>query len=127
MMLPITRNGSDPDNPASSYHVPDVGRALSAVGQLFDLVLIDTPAVLAASDALSVAGQANGIVLLLPHQVLLRDLREVRERLAFVKTPLIGYVYVRPSGPRILERWTLGKWRNGARRQRETRKRSRER
>ena len=121
MMLPITRNGTDPDDPASSYHVPDVRQALSAVGQLFDLVLIDTPAVLAASDALSVAGQANGIVLLLPHRVLLRDLRDVRERLAFVKTPLIGYVYVRPSGPRILERWTLGKWRNEARRQRETR------
>ena len=121
MVLPITRNGTDPDDPESSYHVPDVRQALSAVGQLFDLVLIDTPAVLAVSDALSVAGQADGIVLLLPHRVLLRDLRDVRERLAFVKTPLIGYVYLRPSGPRILERWTLGRWRNEARRQRETR------
>ena len=84
MMLPITRNGTDPDYPASSYHVPDIGQALSAVGQVFDIVLIDTPAVLAASDALRVAGQTDGIVLLLPHRVLLRDLRAVRERLAFV-------------------------------------------
>jgi tyrosine-protein kinase Etk/Wzc len=123
MVLPFTRNGTDPDHPASSYHVPDVGQALSAVRHLFDLVLIDTPAVLAASDALSVAGQADGIVLLLPHRVLLRDLRDVRERLAFVRTPLIGYVYVRPSSPRILERRTLGRRRYEARRQRETRKR----
>ena len=122
MVLPITHNGIDPDIRTSSYHVPDVGQALSAVGQLFDLVLIDTPAVLAASDALSVAGQADGIVLLLPHRVLLRDLREVQERLAFVKTPLLGYVYVRPSGG-VLERWTLGIRRQEARRQRETRKR----
>ena len=121
MLLPITRNGIDPDDPETPYHVPDVRQALSAVGQLFDLVLIDTPAVLAVSDALNVAGQADGIVLLVPHRVLLHELRDVRERLAFVKTPLIGYVYVRPSGPRILERWTLGKWRNEARRQRETR------
>jgi tyrosine-protein kinase len=121
MVLPITHNGTDREYPAGSYHVLDVGQALSAVGQLFDLVLIDTPAVLAASDALSVAGQADGIVLLLPHRVLLRDLREVRERLAFVKTPLIGYVYVRPSG--VLERWTPGRWRQDARTQRETRKR----
>ena len=98
MVLPITRNGTDPDHSVSSYHVPDVGQALSAVGQMFDLVLIDTPAVLAASDALSVAGQADGIVLLLPHRVLLRELRDVRERLAFVKTPLIGYIYLRPRG-----------------------------
>jgi Mrp family chromosome partitioning ATPase len=122
MVLPITHNGTDPDHLAGSYHVPDVRQALSAVGQLFDLVLIDTPAVLAVSDALSVAGQADGIVLLLPHRVLLRDLRDVRERLAFVKTPLIGYVYVRPPGPRILERWTLGRRRHKARTQRETRK-----
>jgi Mrp family chromosome partitioning ATPase/capsular polysaccharide biosynthesis protein len=122
MLLPITHNGIDPDYRTSSYHVPDVGQALSAVGHLFDLVLIDTPAVLAASDALSVAGQADGIVLLLPHRVLLRNLREVQERLTFVKTPLLGYVYVRPSGG-VLERWTLRIRRQEARRQRETRKR----
>jgi Mrp family chromosome partitioning ATPase/capsular polysaccharide biosynthesis protein len=123
MVLPFTRNGTDPDYPVSSYHVPDVGKALSAVRRLFDLVLIDTPAVLTASDALSVAGQADGIVLLLPHRVLLRDLRDARERLAFVRTPLIGYVYVRPAGRRILGRWTLGRRRDQARRQRETSKR----
>jgi Mrp family chromosome partitioning ATPase/capsular polysaccharide biosynthesis protein len=123
MVLPITRNGTDPDHLVSSYHVPDVRQVLSAIGQLFDLVLIDTPAVLAVSDALSVAGQADGIVLLVPHRVLLRDLRDARERLTFVKTPLIGYVYVRPSGPRILERWTLGRRRHELRRQQETRKR----
>ena len=123
MVLPFTRNGSDPDHSASSYHVPDVGQGLSAVRHLLDLVLIDTPAVLAASDALSVAAQADGIVLLLPHRVLLRDLRDIRDRLAFVRTPLIGYVYVRPSGPRILERRTLGRRRYEARRQRETRER----
>ena len=44
MVLPITHNGFDPGSWASSYRVPDVGQALSAVGQLFDLVLIDTPA-----------------------------------------------------------------------------------
>jgi capsular polysaccharide biosynthesis protein len=119
MVLPITRNGTDPDYPGSTYHVPDVDQALLAVGKLFDLVLIDTPAVLAASDALNVAGQADGIVLLLPHRVLLRHLHEVRERLAFVKTPLIGYVYVRPSGG-VLERWTLGRRRHQRWRQRKT-------
>jgi Mrp family chromosome partitioning ATPase/capsular polysaccharide biosynthesis protein len=122
MVLPITHNGTDLDYRASSYHVPDVGQALSAVGKLFDLVLIDTAAVLAASDALSVAGQADGIVVLLPHRVLLRNLREIRERFAFVRTPLLGYVYVRPSGG-VLERWKLGRRRQKARRQRETRER----
>ena len=63
---------------------------------MFDLVLIDAPALLASSDALGVAGQADGVVLVVTHRVALNDLRDVRDRLAFVKTPLIGYVYVRP-------------------------------
>jgi Mrp family chromosome partitioning ATPase/capsular polysaccharide biosynthesis protein len=105
MVLPVTRTGTDPDMRVSSYHVPNVGEALSAIGQLFDLVLIDTPAVLAASDALSVAGQADGILLLVPHRVLLRDLREIRQRLAFVKTPLIGYIYLRPRGLGVRTLW----------------------
>jgi hypothetical protein len=37
-------------------------------------------------------------VLVVPHRVALSDLRDVRDRLAFVKTPLLGYVYVRPRG-----------------------------
>ena len=65
-------------------------------GTCFDLVLVDAPALLASSNALGVAGQADGVVLVVPHRVALSDLRDVRDRLAFVKTPLLGYVYVRP-------------------------------
>jgi Mrp family chromosome partitioning ATPase len=63
---------------------------------MFDLVLIDTPALLASSTALGVARQADGVVLVVSHGVSLSQLRDVRQRLAFVKTPLIGYIYVRP-------------------------------
>jgi hypothetical protein len=47
---------------------------------------------------ISVAGQTDGIVLVVPHRVSLRELHNVRDHLAFVKTPLIGYIYVRPRG-----------------------------
>ena len=79
-------------------HAPRVRQALQSVGELFDLVLIDAPALLAASDTMSVAGQADGVVLVVKHGVLLTRLRDVHDRLAFVNTPLIGYVYVRPRG-----------------------------
>ena len=63
---------------------------------MFDLVLIDAPALLASSDALTVARQADGVLLVVTHRVPLNDLRDVHDRLAFVETPLIGYVYIRP-------------------------------
>jgi len=95
MVLPVVSNRADPLHPAGSYRAVDVRQALLSIGEMFDLVLIDTPALLASPNALGVAGQADGVVLVVSHRVSLSHLRDVRERLAFVKTPLIGYVYVR--------------------------------
>jgi Mrp family chromosome partitioning ATPase len=95
-VLPVAPNRSDPWQPAGSYHAVDVRDALRSIGEMFDLVLIDTPALLASSTALGVAGQADGVVLVVSHGVSLSQLRDVRERLTPVKTPLIGYIYVRP-------------------------------
>ena len=104
MVLPVALNRADPGQPGGSYRAVDVRDAVRSIGEMFDLVLIDTPALLASSTALGVAGQADGVVLVVSHGVSLSHLRDVRERLAFVKTPLIGYIYVRPRrlGPRAL-------------------------
>jgi Mrp family chromosome partitioning ATPase len=96
MVLPVALNPTDPGHPGGSYRAVDVRDAMRSIGEMFDLVLIDTPALLASSTALGVAGQADGVVLVVSHGVSLSQLRDVRERLAFVKTPLIGYIYVRP-------------------------------
>jgi Mrp family chromosome partitioning ATPase len=105
MVLPVASNPTDPWHPAGSYRAVDVRHAVRSIGEMFDLVLVDTPALLASSNALGVAGQADGVVLVVSHRVSLSHLRDVRERLAFVKTPLIGYVYVRPRGLGIRALW----------------------
>jgi capsular polysaccharide biosynthesis protein len=105
MVLPVASNPTDPCHPAGSYRALDVGHAVRSIGEMFDLVLIDTPALLSSSKALGVAGQADGVVLVVAHRVALSRLRDVRDRLAFVKKPLIGYVYVRPRGFGLRTRW----------------------
>jgi hypothetical protein len=82
-----------------------VGHALRSIGEMFDLVLIDAPALLSSSKALGVAGQADGVVLVVSHRVALSRLRDVRDRLAFVKAALIGYGYVRPRGLGVRTPW----------------------
>jgi hypothetical protein len=72
---------------------------------MFDLVLIDAPALLASSDALGVAGQADDVLLVASHQAALSELPDSRDRLDFVKTPRIGYVYVRPPGLGVRTPW----------------------
>ena len=105
MVLPVAPNRTDPWHPAGSYHAVDVRDAVRSIGEMFDLVLIDTPALLASSTALGVARQADGVVLVVSHGVSLSQLRDVHERLAFVKTPLIGYIYVRPRRPGLRTLW----------------------
>ena len=105
MVLPVEANPADPSHPAGSFDAVDVRQAVRSIGELFDLVLIDAPAVLVSANALGVAGQADGVVLVVSHRVSLSHLRDVRERLAFVRTPLIGYVYVRPRGLGMRALW----------------------
>jgi tyrosine-protein kinase len=105
MVLPVASNTTDPRHPTGSDHAVDVRHAVRSLGEMFDLVLIDAPALLATSGALGIAEQADGVVLIVSHQVALSELRDVRDRLAFVKTPLIGYVYVRPRGPGVGTPW----------------------
>jgi Mrp family chromosome partitioning ATPase len=94
MVLPVTPD--DPTHPTGSNSDVDVRHAVLTIGDVFDLVLIDTPGLLATPKALGVAGQADGVLLVVSHHVALNRLRDVRNRLDLVKTPLIGYVYVRP-------------------------------
>jgi Mrp family chromosome partitioning ATPase/capsular polysaccharide biosynthesis protein len=105
MVLPVTSNPANPWPPAGSYRAVDVRHAVRSIGEMFDLVLIDAPALLASSNALDVAGQADGVVLVVPHRVSLAQLRDVHERLAFVKAPLLGYVYVRPRAVDLRTLW----------------------
>jgi capsular polysaccharide biosynthesis protein len=114
MVLPVASNPTDPWHPAGSDHAVDVRHAVYCIGEMFDLVLIDAPALLSSSDALGVARQADGVVLVVSHRVALSELRDVRDRLAFVKTPLIGYVYVRPRGLDVRAPWERVRRRPGS-------------
>jgi Mrp family chromosome partitioning ATPase len=105
MVLPVAANPTEPWQPRGSDRAVDVRHAVYSIGEMFDFVLIDAPALLASSDALGVAGQADGVLLVVSHRVALSKLRDVRDRLAFVKTPLIGYVYVRPRELGVRTLW----------------------
>jgi non-specific protein-tyrosine kinase len=97
MVLPITDpTGTGPGTGTGSFAAVDVGATVRSIGELFDLVVIDTPALLSSADSLGIAGLADGVIVVVAHRVALSRLRDVRDRLAFVKTPLLGYVYVRP-------------------------------
>jgi tyrosine-protein kinase len=109
IVLPVP-NGEKPGHTSKLFRAPAFREALKSIGEQFDLVLIDTPALLTVSDAIPVARQADGVVLVVDRNVPLAQLRTVRDRLGFLSTPLIGYVFAetngRPHGVRgLLDGW----------------------
>jgi Mrp family chromosome partitioning ATPase len=97
IVLSILPTGSKPEHPAGFFRTPAFRNALVSLEEQTDMVLIDTPAVLGVSDTIVIAGQADSVVLVVNRGVPLSHLRQVRERLAFISTPLVGYIFNRGS------------------------------
>jgi Mrp family chromosome partitioning ATPase/capsular polysaccharide biosynthesis protein len=97
------QNGSRERNghhPAVFFRSTAFGKLINLSRDPSDLVLIDTPALLGVSEAVTIADHADAILLVVNRGTSLADLRRARERLAFTDTPLIGYVLNRGSAQR---------------------------
>ena len=93
---PDERNGH---HPAVYFRSTAFGELISS-SEPADLVLIDTPALLDVSEAVTIADHADAILLVVNRGTSVADLRRARERLAFTDTPVIGYLLNRASAPR---------------------------
>lgn len=98
--LLFTPAGSNHADPAGFFRSAGFRRALARLRSRADLVILDSPPLLAVSDTSALAGQVDGIVLVVRKGTPLSALRETRERLSFVGAPLLGYVFNRsaPAG-----------------------------
>ncbi|HVM14947.1 MAG TPA: AAA family ATPase, partial [Egibacteraceae bacterium] len=97
--LSLVPAGTHPHDPAGFFRTPGFRKAMTRIKERADLVIIDTPPLLAVSDTSAIAGQVDGIVIVVSRGTSLNLLEEMRERLEFVGTPVLGYVFNR-SVPR---------------------------
>lgn len=88
-------SGRRSEAPAAFLRSAAFGRRLAELGEAFDLVILDSPPLLAVADAVVVAAQADGVVLVVDHGARVADLERLRERLSIVPRPVLGYVYNR--------------------------------
>jgi Mrp family chromosome partitioning ATPase/LPS O-antigen subunit length determinant protein (WzzB/FepE family) len=73
------------------------GPAYERVTQGYELVVVDTPPLLAVADTATIAGYTDAIVLVVREGSNLDELERVRQRLRFVGERLVGYVYLSPT------------------------------
>jgi capsular polysaccharide biosynthesis protein len=100
IVLPVPES-QEPERMSRLFRPPSFRKALLWLSEQFDLVLIDTPALLEVSDAIPIARQADGVVVVVDRDAPMSHLRTIRDRLTFVSTPLIGYVFVQKRGRRM--------------------------
>jgi len=94
--LRVITSGPAPTNPMALLRCPRMGWLLEQLRESADLVLIDTPPVLATADALVLASQVEGVVLVASHPN--SRMEAVRMSLASLekaRTPILGFIWNR--------------------------------
>jgi Mrp family chromosome partitioning ATPase len=72
---------------------PKARTEFRSIAQSFDIVLLDSPPILAANDGLLLAGIVDGVLLVVgAGSANLDEVRQAKEQLAAVGTPVIGAV-----------------------------------
>ena len=91
--LSIIASGPTPPNPAELVGSRRMRELLDAVGERFDMVLLDTPPVLAVSDAGALAPMADGVLLVVGSGLAARmALRRAKEAIQAVQGRIVGAV-----------------------------------
>jgi capsular exopolysaccharide synthesis family protein len=89
----VLTSGPIPQNPAEIIMLNETKRFWSQQLKLFDYVIIDSPPVLAVTDAILLSTQVDGVILALScGTTRVNTARKAKERLSKVKACIIGAV-----------------------------------
>ena len=92
--------GTRTDVPGSFFRTSGSRTAMKRVRAQADMVVVDAPPLLDVAETSAIASHVDGIILVVRRGTPQRLLEECRERLAFIGTPLLGYVFNRASPAR---------------------------
>lgn len=74
---------------------PEFRTTMEGARDRADLVMVDTPPLALVSDALWMANQTDGVVMVVSRGASLAALQDIKERLAPTGTPIVGFVFNR--------------------------------
>lgn len=97
LRLPVVAAGRPVADPSGFFRSVGFRQALQRLKQHSDLLLVDSPPLLAVAETSIIAGHIDGILLVVNRGTPLALLEQVRDRLAFTSSPLLGFVYNRSA------------------------------
>jgi Mrp family chromosome partitioning ATPase len=87
--------GREPVEAANFFRTEDTQRFFREVKEQFDLVIIDGPPLLQVAYASTLVRYVDAVVAIVAHNSRVGELEEVADRLHFIETPAIGYIYTK--------------------------------
>jgi Mrp family chromosome partitioning ATPase len=95
--LPVLPAGQGARDATSLFRTDGYRQAMAELKEHTELLFVDSPPILAVADATVASSEVDGVLLIVDRGADLDQLRETRRRLAFLSTPVLGYVYNRSS------------------------------
>lgn len=90
----ILPSGIIPPNPAELLSSKRMEYLMTAIRKIFDIIIIDSPPITVVSDALILASQTDGVILVVRKKVTKKEkLKQATEQIDMVKAPIIGVVF----------------------------------
>lgn len=99
--LQVCSSGPTPPNPSELLASERMARFLETMRESYDFVIVDSPPILAVSDAILPASRSDGVVLCFRANTIHREaVTECRQRLALADVKILGAVFnrQRPTG-----------------------------
>jgi Mrp family chromosome partitioning ATPase len=91
--LDLVTGGRSVDDPAGLFRSQAARATLHTLRNRYQLVLVDVPPLLAVADGSALAGESDGVMMIVERGTDASDLDIVRQRLDVLRTDLIGVVY----------------------------------
>jgi capsular exopolysaccharide synthesis family protein len=99
-LLDVVPAGVTRESSISLLRSPEFKGAIEHIRRNSKLAILDSAPLLAVADATVIAAQVDAIVLVVDSGTQVDQLQKMRERLTFVPTPLLGYIYNRADTSR---------------------------
>lgn len=100
--LHLLSQGSDLMAAQDIFGSREAADLFDSLRQEYDLILVDSPPLPTVGYATTLAGLADGVLIVVRHRTMVARLEELRQRLTLLQSRKIGYVYNRaPSGSDI--------------------------
>ena len=91
----VVPRGSEIADPAGFFRTRGFAGAMQRFRDYADLVIVDSPPLLAVSDTSAIAAHVDGVILVVAQGTPLAVLHDASERLKLLDVPLLGYIFNR--------------------------------